>query len=212
VSPLQQPSPISRTQARALFAIEKRQRRTAVAAVLDAIQNDPFSLWAALAAVNQVYDGYPAMFRALANLSAPVPPLSAQCWLSIWCMRGCYLRTIGGDQPTIVQAMRRILPPYSGRKRRVYRGESASNYRRHRLGISWTVDPTVARQFAQSPAFLASDGGSVVLAANAPRRAILARVFDSHYAVEREVLIDPSKLRKVRRIESFAQIPTQGRR
>ena len=106
-----------------------------------------------------------------------------------------------GDNRVLVVALRVLFPcDYVGAPIQVYRG---TNYRKGRRihGVSWTRDIEIARDFARRHAIpeLASQG--VVLAAVAPPEAVLLIREREGYYDEGEIVLDPYRIGRVRRIE-----------
>lgn len=130
-----------------------------------------------------------------------------------WFLRGPYLRDGDMFRQEIdndllwVNALRSLLPIYSGPGLTVYRGEIAWNQWRRTYGSAWTVKEDVARSFALGT-MQTCDGGSVLLSAFAPPDAIVCSpaLLDDRYG-EQEYVIDRRRLIAVRVLERFPQRP-----
>ncbi len=121
-----------------------------------------------------------------------------------------------GKRRVLADALRVLLPGrYGGPPLQLYRGTGWQERRRHLNGFSWTQDREVARRFAehwagsgQSPDQEARAkelarqwGGGVILGTTAPPEAILLMRDNEEYFDEREVVVDPFKLRFVTVLE-----------
>ena len=62
-----------------------------------------------------------------------------------WCHHGDHIRQSVNNDILLIDALRKLLPPYRGGDKLLYRGESAENYKRGTYGLS------LARIFATVP-------------------------------------------------------------
>jgi hypothetical protein len=104
-----------------------------------------------------------------------------------------------------LDALRIIMPPYTGGDMVLYRGESASNGDKH--GVCWTAQEYVAYQHAEGNigGHRYSEGVSRLLRAEVPAAAIITRIG----GVEEEYLVDRRGLpaNAVRNLKTFPQKP-----
>ncbi len=124
-----------------------------------------------------------------------------QSFVSQWILNGDEIRDHCGQDTLLLDALRVLLPPYSGASRELFRGESFHNRRYRRYGMSWTLNIDIARDFACIHARMTEAGG-VLLRAQVPADAIM---FDPHthaneYA-EDEFIVDRRLLTRVDVIE-----------
>jgi hypothetical protein len=111
------------------------------------------------------------------------------------------------DDLLMARALRKLLPPYRGAARTLFRGESAWNRKRRTYGLSWSSDLVTAEGFARGLT-RHSQGGSVVLKAIVPPCAIVARIkaADDRYG-EKEFIVDRSELDIVSVVQRCPQVP-----
>ena len=144
--------------------------------------------------------------RAVSRLES-VHPKMRERFLGFWIKHGDAIRCSVNDDLILIDALRKLLPPYEGPGLTLYRGDSAFNRRRRTYGISWTRDKGIARDFAMG-IWQTFEGGSVLLAVDAPAPAIIARDGGRDDG-EQEYLVDRRRLKGILAIERFAQRPTQ---
>jgi hypothetical protein len=120
-----------------------------------------------------------------------------------------------GDNRVLVDALRVLLPPYTGPEVRLYRGASAREAKARKLfGPAWSADIKTAESFALQ--YQSWPGGSVLLKTLAPPDAILCsphlvetyfmdndgdRLYDEH-----EYIVDGRRLRSVTVRRRYPQI------
>jgi hypothetical protein len=123
-------------------------------------------------------------------------------FLPIWERGGGSLRSQVNDDLSLVRLLRVLLPAHTGSSLRLYRGESFFNRQRRTYGLSWSSDRDVAWQHAETGICREFDGGSVLLATNAPADAIVCSLIDDRF-VEMEYTVDRQRLRSVEVLERF---------
>jgi hypothetical protein len=150
--------------------------------------------------------GWPKVMRAVAKSPAPTEQFR-RFLLDVYRHRGDHIRQEVGDDLLWADALRVMLPPYTGPAITVYRGEGFGNRKRRTYGLSWSRDVEIARGFAERWFWRTTGGGSVLLEATAPPEAIICAVSeaDDSYG-EEEVIVDRRKLRDVKVLERFAQL------
>jgi hypothetical protein len=164
---------------------------------LDALWYDSFTLQRA--------------FRRVARLTTVPGEFQHRVLCYLHSEHGDHLRQEIGDL-VLIDAYRRILPPYTGPARRLYRGDGGRNRRRRTYGLSWTTDVEVARSFARG-IWRTSDGGSVLVETVAEPDAIVAAPAESEYESlhqgESEYIVDRRRLGRVKLLERFGQLTPQ---
>ena len=85
------------------------------------------------------------------------------------------------DDVVLLDALRRVLPVYSGTSVHLYRGETWADFSRQNHGMSWSRDIDIARMFARGRNALETEGGvpiESVVPPDAPREVTFAPRFD----------------------------------
>jgi len=119
--------------------------------------------------------------------------------LSCWITWGFHIAASLKGDLILVDALRHLLPPYSGPGLRLYRGELELRHRRGIHGIAWTPKLDVAKMFANRRH---PDGIGVVLQIEAAPDAIVAGPgSQTEWLGEIEYIIDPRLMGAVREIE-----------
>ena len=119
--------------------------------------------------------------------------------LSFWFTYGLQSIPAGlkEDLVCLVDAFRKLLPPYRGVGSVLYRGELASRHAQGVYGISWTPNIEAAQRFSRRRSLL-GEGAGVVLKIEASPNMIVAAVRDlsSHTLTleEDEYILDPRRL------------------
>jgi hypothetical protein len=147
------------------------------------------------------------LMRAVAK--SPVPPERfRQFFLDHWRHNGEHIRQEVGDDLLLADALRVMLPSYTGPAITLYRGDGFRNRKYRTYGLSWSRDVEIARGFAEDWFWRTTLGGSVLLEATAPADAIICEVSnaDDSYG-EHEIIVDRRRLRTVKVIKRFTQIP-----
>jgi hypothetical protein len=144
--------------------------------------------------------------KAMSQYSGTVSVEIKQTFLRIWIEDGDLLRTESLGDLVILEALKRFLPSYEGQPLTLYRGDSFFNRCRRTYGMSWSASQEVAENFAGGM-WRAFSGGSVVLRAEVPLRAIIAKVpvVDDKYG-EEEYLVDRRYLGAVFVVRRLSQI------
>ncbi|MGH6670443.1 MAG: hypothetical protein ACRECV_00525 [Xanthobacteraceae bacterium] len=135
-----------------------------------------------------------------------VPADFRQQMLDLHSTKGHRLREEVGDL-VLIDAYRSVLPPYTGPKRLLYRGDGAQNRRYRTYGLSWTTDVDQARGFARG--WRIADGGSVLLETMAEPDAIIAAPAEHENMLcpeECEYIVDRRRLGKVKVLERFSHL------
>ena len=158
----------------------------------------------------QVGGSVRAGFRLAGRLAAVLPPMQGVL-LDRWIQDGDTIRDAVNDDRVLLDALRVLLPPYSGSALTLYRGDSAWNRSRRTYGPSWSADIATADGFARGM-WHTFTGGSVVVRTIAPPAAIVCAVHgseaDSHH--EAEYLVDRRRLERVEVVKRYdhAAMPT----
>ena len=147
----------------------------------------------------------------LAVRSMPMPSSAvSQGFQTLWTTRGHRIREQAADDIAMLDALRVLLPPYTGGIVTLYRGESLERWNAGRLGSAWTTRRDIAEMFAGGLNAIEPDGG-VLLATDAIAGAVIAG--PNHHSVwldEHEYVVDRRQLRAVILVERFP--PLAGNR
>jgi hypothetical protein len=123
-----------------------------------------------------------------------------------WVHHGDHIRLAIDDDLLLIEALRKLLPPYGGSDMTLYRGECMPNRKRRTYGPSWTSSKNVARDFAEI-FHRCSDGGAVLLKARVPKVNIIAKLNKGYDPLqEREYLVDRRNLKDVYVLKTFPQV------
>jgi hypothetical protein len=197
------------TQARQEFLERRRevhQREHAAISefVSAACAGDAERFLSSLKALDCVRAGWRRAMRAMAGKSCSKE--FRRRFLACWVYDGDGIRSVVNDDLVLVDALKAMLPRYTGRGRTLYRGDSAFNRRRRTYGLSWTTSRDVGLGFAQAASRLYTSG-TVLLQVHAPKEAIICAPMhnDNRYG-EMEYLVDRRRLRDVRVLERVPHV------
>ena len=112
--------------------------------------------------------------------------------VSFWISYGFHIR----QNPALVDAFKRLLPPYSGPGLTLYRGELLSRYKTGAYEIAWSSMRTTAQTFANRREHT-GEGAGVVLRTVASSEMIVAHVKGHLMSEEDEYIVDPLMLAEV---------------
>ena len=122
-----------------------------------------------------------------------------------------HLRENVNDDDVVLDAFPKLLPPYDGPERRLYRGENTRAHQSRTYGWAWTGDIKTAQAFARG--LQSMPIGGVVLEVDAPASAIICGV-DEHehprepedeFIVDRRILAQQGA--EIRVVERFPYVP-----
>jgi hypothetical protein len=150
---------------------ERRQARKAAAMFVNACKTgDGDEVLRFVGIFGSAPDGWRLAMKQIARLPQVTPSVQF-AFRRIWIEHKGLSERVG-DHRVLAAASRVALPPsdYSGPPLLLYRGASAEERRRRLYGFSWTVDLTVAREFAERWATVRE---SVILQTLAPPEAIM---------------------------------------
>lgn len=194
--------------ARWLIMKNLRAERAAVARFVRAVASgDLHALGRALLPLEHCGQ-WEAALREIARQPPPSVEVR-EAFLRIWGKVGDELRREVGDDLVLLDGLRALLPPYTGRAAVIYRGESAWAHTHGTYGPAWSLDESVADHHAQKGMCRHHDGGSVVLRTHAPAEAIIA---ERPGTAEAEVIVDRRKLGRVEEIRRYPHVPHPGQR
>ena len=94
------------------------------------------------------WDGWEVAFRAIVRSSTPVRDEIKQCFARVYIEHAAGIRITLPDDILFIKACWQLMPTYQGPSMTLYRGESASNRRCRRYGLSWSSSAETARGFA----------------------------------------------------------------
>ena len=186
---------------------ERRRKRAAVTAFVDAaVSGDPTLLRESMEEI-ELNCAWHQTMRAVAktrNISEDIQ----HAFLLIWTIGGDHIRSEVGDDKVLIDALRKLVPPYKGPSRKLYRGDCFTNRKHRTYGLSWSAERDVAECFAHN-IYQSFEGGSVLLETIAPLDAIICAVpaDNSAHAVEEEYLVDRRRLTSVRVLERYPPKP-----
>jgi hypothetical protein len=122
-----------------------------------------------------------------------------------WTEAGRAIREQIDDDNLVAGLLRKLLPPYHGPARTLYRGENLDRYRAGRIGFCWTESTNVARMFGRG--LNAVGSGGVLLETNAGTDSIIAGPSEhSLHLGEAEFTVDPKSLAEIRELENHPSI------
>lgn len=188
----------------------KRQRRQEAAGIIDAIETavrkeEPCALMSALRRAGEADIGARAL-RRIISLNAD-PTISFRLgWLEEHQQDGDELRyALGEHDLLMLSASRKLLPPYAGKSRMLYRGEMRMNRKRRTYGMCWTDDVEIARGFATGTENTSLGIDKVLIEAHVPPIGIICApaLINGDPMGEREFIVDRRYLRGVKVIASF---------
>jgi hypothetical protein len=185
------------------LAARRRREREIIGAFVRTCQgSDADAMTAAASRLDLVLDGWKRAFKRIAQLPAVDRKLQT-AFLHGWVRSGDHIRDEVNDDLLLCDGLRVLMPPYTGRGRRLFRGEGAANRRRRTYGLSWSTNRPVAESFAQGP-WQMTDGGSVLLETDAPPIAIFCNISAGpNRNGEAEYLVDRRRLIAVRVVARY---------
>ena len=153
---------------------------------------------------------WPQAMRRVVSIKQDLNQLLQYRLYHTWCHHGDHIRQSVNNDILLIDALRKLLPPYRGGDKLLYRGESAENYKRGTYGLSWTPIKSVAVGFAGGDPLhkiaRCTKGGTVLLRARVPQAAIIAKMQKSYdYYQEQEYLVDRRFLKGVFAAKSFPE-------
>ncbi len=190
---------------RAHITRERRARREAVEGFISGLAAADLAKAAEHMEALDVTGSWPAAMKRVARLG----PLDADVrarMLEVWTRCGDAIRDAANGDAALLDALRVLLPPYTGPSVTLYRGDSAWNRRCRSYGLSWSASIDVARSFALGM-WRTFQGGSVLVQVEAPAAAILCAAAEhgpDHFR-EEEYLVDRRRLDRVQVLERYAQ-------
>jgi len=160
---------------------------------------DSWRLERAILALDRLNCWHEALGQLL-NENGPKEALGAAL-LSFWTWKGSHIATsLQGDWIPLIDALKHLLPPYSGSGRKLYRGELESRRADGKYGMAWTPCIESAGVFARRR--FPNEGRGVVLEIDAtPEMIIAGPTAHSSSLGEDEYVIDPRLIQAVRVVE-----------
>jgi hypothetical protein len=143
-------------------------------------------------------------FQFLADVKRDFSDKARTTFHVMWTECGHRIRREVGDDVVLLDALRRVLPVYSGTSVHLYRGETWVDFSRQRHGMSWSNDINIARMFARGRNAL-DPGGGVLIESIAPPDAIISGPSGGPGAAaeEFEYVVDRRRLNEVRQLAKF---------
>ena len=191
-------------------ADQRRVRREVPRAFAQAIMaSDRERLCAAIEEL-ETHCLWPQAIRLCTHLTS-VPADMQDALLEVWTHCGDALRGGAASDLIWVDALRVLLPPYTGPAVPLFRGEGAWNRRHRSYGMSWSANVGVADYFA-SRGRSNYQGGTVLLQAEVPPEAIVcapARLANGY--AEDEFIVDRRRLRRVDVLKRYPPEPSARR-
>jgi hypothetical protein len=99
---------------------------------------------------------WPEALRCITRIKSKVHPSLTLPLHGIWSLHGSYIRAVTNDDLLLIRALRKLLPPYRGGPKKLYRAETLKNRRQRTYGLSWSSTKKVARSYM--------DGGALLMA------------------------------------------------
>ena len=136
-----------------------------------------------------------------------LPATTREWFLQRFLDDGERLRQDIDDDLLYLDALRLLLPPYSGPPVQVYRGETMDNHQQRTYGYSWSATREIALGFAERGYCRLATGGSVLLSARASSDAILCApaLLDDRQG-EQEYIVDRRHLKAISVDARFYQL------
>jgi hypothetical protein len=194
------------------YTEELRVGRSVVRDIAQAVRTGNIELF--LQSMERLYN-HPSFFSTAMRAIAKSPCRSTDfraTALSVWIHYGETWRLEVDNDLVLADALRVILPPYTGPAITLYRGESARNRKRRTYGLSWTAREEIGRDFANRLC-RTSEGGSVLLETIAPAGAIICApgLIENRYA-EHEYVVDRRRLATIRVLKRYSHSVTSNSR
>jgi len=195
-----------------LKKVQRRKEREAIETFVQAAHTGNRELFCSTLEFLELGGLFERAFRAVAGYSAPMKFRTA--FARVWLLDGDSMRSQVNNDLVLIEALRVLLPPYTGGSVRLYRGDSACNRRRRTYGLSWTTDIGVARQYANHGMWRMAQGGSVVITTKAPPAAVISvpGLKSVRFKNENEYLVDRRRLETVDVVERFSQLTIEEHR
>jgi hypothetical protein len=123
---------------------------------------------------------------------------------AMWTECGHRIRREVGDDVVLLDALRRVLPVYSGASVHLYRGETWTDFCSQSHGMSWSTDEGIAKMFARGRNALDPGGGVLIESTASPDAIISGPSGGPGVAAEEfEYVIDRRRLKQVRQLAKF---------
>lgn len=152
---------------------------------------------------------WPRAMQRVASLTSELNPHLRRSFYGVCAHHGDHLRQETGNDLLFIRALRKLLPIYRGGGMTLYRGETFGNRRHRTYGVFWSVRKCIAEGFASDPFRRCAKGGTVLLRADVPQDAIIAKLFKGYDRYqEQEFYVDRRKLRpgSVHVLKSWPQL------
>jgi hypothetical protein len=183
-----------------------REREAITSFVQVVVDGDVNALSKAVAQVD-VNSVWKQTLRALIRRSIAGSEELRRHFLGIYLAHGNHIRQEVEDDFLVAEALRLLLPAYHGLGLRLFRGESLFNRRRRSYGLSWSDDIEVARSCAETGMCRTANGGSILLAVDAPANAIICATWVHNDRLgEREFIADRRLLKGISVVARFQQM------
>jgi hypothetical protein len=133
-------------------------------------------------------------------------------FLSIWIECAHHIRWEVADDIVLLDALRRLLPPYQGPALVLHRGETWREFSVQSYGMCWTSSRESAETFARAWNAEYPDGG-VLIETAAPTDAIIAQAPTSGVCDwEQQYVVDRRRLNEVHQLTRYpsAYLPPDG--
>ena len=159
VTPQEADLQVNEFDSREALRRERQEARAAARAFVRACEDaDLRAFYFAVDALNDSVDGWRLACKAVARLDG-IKPRIRRAFLMVWTKTKMLPLTIGDDRVTR-DAIRVLLPPYTGKRHvRLFRGTIFREHRRRAYGFSWSKDRATAERFAERHAQVAAEGG-----------------------------------------------------
>lgn len=152
---------------------------------------------------------WPRAWRRVVHIEQELSADVKRFFLAVWVQYGDHLRQEAYGDRLLTEALRKLLPPYRGGDVTLYRGELFNNRVRRTYGLSWTPLRKVAVAFADNDMRRHAPGGTVLMKAEVPASAIIAKIARGHDRYrENEFLVDRRGLKPdaVRVVKAYPHI------
>lgn len=152
---------------------------------------------------------WPRAWRRVLRIEQELSIQVKRFFLEVWVRHGDHLRQEAYGDLLLTRALRRLLPPYRGRDRTLFRGELFNNRARRTYGLAWSSHREVAVAYAEDRMRRNASGGTVLIRAEVPAAAIITKIPRGHDRYgENEFLVDRTGLKSstVQVVKKYAHI------
>lgn len=119
---------------------------------------------------------WPRVWRRAVRIKQELSVDVKRFFMAVWIRHGDHLRQEAYGDLVLIEALRKLLPPYRGSDMTLYRGELFNNRARRTYGLAWSSRQKVAVAYAENRMHRNAPRGTVLIKAEVPASAIIAKV------------------------------------